>query len=44
MGESKRYIKNKARVEGSICATYLHRETIYFCSLFPKLHVVTEKS
>jgi len=32
MGDSKRSVKNKARVEGSICATYLHRETTYFCS------------
>jgi len=31
MGESKRYFKNKARVEGSISATYLHREIVYFC-------------
>jgi len=31
-GESKRYVKNKARVEGSICAAYLHRKTTYFCS------------
>lgn len=32
MGDYKRSVKNKARVEGSICAAYLHRETIYFCS------------
>ena len=32
MGDSKRSMKNKARVEGSICASYLHRETTYFCS------------
>ena len=32
MGDSKRSIKNKARVEGSIYASYLHRETTYFCS------------
>ena len=32
MGDSKRSVKNKARVEGSICATHLHRETIHFCS------------
>ena len=32
MGDSKWSIKNKARVEGSICASYLHRETTYFCS------------
>jgi len=30
--ESKRSVKNKAKVEGSICASYLHRETTYFCS------------
>ena len=32
MGDSKRAVKNKARVEGSICASYMHCETIYFCS------------
>jgi len=32
MGYAKRSIKNKARVEGSICASYLHRETTHFCS------------
>lgn len=32
MGDYKRSVKNKARVEGSICGAYLHRETIYFCS------------
>ncbi|KAK2429708.1 hypothetical protein QL285_028127 [Trifolium repens] len=32
MGDSKRSVKNKARVEGSICASYLHRETSHFCS------------
>jgi hypothetical protein len=36
MGDSKRYVKNKARVEGSICAAYLHRETIHFCSHYFK--------
>jgi len=32
MGDSKRSIKIKARVEGSICVSYLHCETTYFCS------------
>ncbi|XP_058739830.1 uncharacterized protein LOC131612031 [Vicia villosa] len=32
MGDSKRSVKNKARVEGSICAHYIHRETSHFCS------------
>ncbi|WVZ01850.1 hypothetical protein V8G54_022656 [Vigna mungo] len=36
MGESKRSVKNKARVEGSICVAYLHRETTYFCSHYFK--------
>ena len=34
MGDSKRSVKNKARVEGSICSSYLHRETTYFCSYY----------
>ncbi|CAK8530153.1 unnamed protein product [Lathyrus sativus] len=32
MGDSKRSVKNKAKVEGSICAHYLHQETSHFCS------------
>ncbi|KAI5388881.1 hypothetical protein KIW84_074513 [Lathyrus oleraceus] len=32
MGVSKRAVTNKARVEGSICIDYIHRETNYFCS------------
>jgi len=32
MGDSKRAVKNKAWVEGSICASYIQRETTYFCS------------
>lgn len=36
MGDSKRSVKNKARVEGSICASYLHRETTHFCSHYFK--------
>jgi len=34
MGYAKRSVKNKARVEGSICASYLHRETTHFCSRY----------
>jgi len=30
---AKRMVKNKARVEGSICATYVGRKTNYFISL-----------
>ncbi|WJX83272.1 hypothetical protein P8452_65944 [Trifolium repens] len=36
MGDSKRSVRNKAKVEGSICACYLHRETIHFCSHYFK--------
>ncbi|KAK2454153.1 hypothetical protein QL285_001747 [Trifolium repens] len=36
MGDSKRSVKNRAKVEGSICAAYLHRETIHFCSHYFK--------
>ncbi|CAL5188449.1 unnamed protein product [Lathyrus oleraceus] len=32
MGDSKRSVKNKAKVEESICAHYLHRKTSHFCS------------
>ncbi|CAL5197365.1 unnamed protein product [Lathyrus oleraceus] len=32
MGDYKHSVKNKARVEGSICTTYLYRETTYFFS------------
>ena len=32
MGDAKRSVRNKARVEGSICYSYLHRETTHFCS------------
>lgn len=36
MGDSKRVVKKNARVEGSIYAFYLHRETTYFCSHYFK--------
>jgi ABC-type cobalamin transport system ATPase subunit len=36
MGDYKRTVKNKARVEGSICMSYLQRETTYFCSHYFK--------
>jgi len=34
MSDSKRSIKNKAKVEGSIITFYLYRETTYFCSYY----------
>jgi len=30
MGDSKRSIQNRAKIEGSICAVYVHKETSYF--------------
>ena len=36
MGDSKQVVKNKTRVEGSICASYLHCETTLFCSHYFK--------
>jgi hypothetical protein len=44
MGDSKRTVKNKARVEGSICASYLHRETSHFCSYYFNNLMLTPKS
>lgn len=32
MGDAKRAVGNLARVEGSICAFYMHHETTHFCS------------
>ena len=37
MGDSKRSIKNRARVEGSICASYIHRETTFFVPTISKV-------
>jgi hypothetical protein len=44
MGDSKRTVKNKARVEGSICASYLHRETSHFCSHYFNHLMLTPKN
>jgi len=44
MGDSKRSVKNKARVEGSICASYLHKETIYFCSHYFKNFMLSPRN
>ena len=32
MGDSEQSVKNKVKVEGSICVSYLHRETTHFGS------------
>jgi len=39
MGDSKRAIKNRARVEISICVVYVHKETSYFFSHYFIDHV-----
>jgi len=44
MGDSKWSVKNKARVEGSICAFYLHRETTYFCSHYFKNFMLSPRN
>ena len=44
MGDSKRSVKNKARVEGSICASYLHRETTHFCSHYFKNFILSPQN
>jgi len=38
--DSKQFFKNKSRVEGSIYASYLHRDTTYKFSLFEKSYDV----
>ncbi|XP_004506268.1 uncharacterized protein [Cicer arietinum] len=44
MGDFKRTVKNKARVESSICMSYLHRETTYFCSHYFKTISLFDRS
>lgn len=33
-GKFKKYVKNKARIEGSIAEAYLHVECLNFCSMY----------
>ncbi|KAK7256385.1 hypothetical protein RIF29_29828 [Crotalaria pallida] len=44
MDDSKRSVKNKAKVEGSICASYLHRETTFFCSHYFKRFMLVPRN
>ena len=44
MGEFKRSVKNKARVEGSICAAYLARETSHFTSYYFEASVLSSRT
>ena len=41
LGGLKKDVKNKARVEGSICNAYLTREASIFCSYYFENHVYT---
>ncbi|XP_019230115.1 PREDICTED: uncharacterized protein LOC109211070 [Nicotiana attenuata] len=34
IGKCKRTVKNRSRIEGSICEAYLAKETSYFCSYY----------
>jgi len=44
MGDFKRSVKNKARVEGSICSSYLEKEATYLYSLYFKSVSLSAKS
>jgi len=44
MGDSKQSIKNRAQVEGSICSSYIHRETTYFYSHYFKSYMLSSRS
>ncbi|KAI0516679.1 hypothetical protein KFK09_009356 [Dendrobium nobile] len=39
LNKLKKYVKNKARPEGSICEAYLSQETTHFCSYYFEPHV-----
>ena len=40
----KRKVKNKARIEGSICEAYILEEITNFCSTYFKPHVATNRT
>ena len=44
MGDAKKLVGNLARVEGSICALYLHREITYICSHYFKRVSLSNRS
>ena len=39
IGRFKRMVKNRAKVEGSICQAYISKETSNFCSYYFELHL-----
>ncbi|XP_057418581.1 uncharacterized protein LOC130712785 [Lotus japonicus] len=44
LGRLKRMVKNKSRVEGSICEAYLCQETSHFCSYYFESHVQSARN
>ncbi|XP_038707276.1 uncharacterized protein LOC120002586 [Tripterygium wilfordii] len=44
LGKLKKMVKQKARVEGSICQAYLCQETSHFCSYYFEPHVHTMRT
>nr|XP_029151021.1 uncharacterized protein LOC114923968 [Arachis hypogaea] len=44
IGTYKRSVKNRARVEGSICQAYLARETSSYCSYYFEPHVMSKRT
>ncbi|PKU64928.1 hypothetical protein MA16_Dca004543 [Dendrobium catenatum] len=43
LNKLKKYVKNKARPEGSICEAYLSQKTTHFCSYYFEPHVRSTK-
>ncbi|KAL1321193.1 hypothetical protein AAHE18_14G110700 [Arachis hypogaea] len=44
IGTYKRSVKNRARVEGSICQAYLARETSSYCSYYFESHIMSKRT
>ena len=44
IGGFKRTVKNRAKVEGSICQAYISKETSNFCSYYFELHVQSRRT
>ena len=44
IGWIKRMIKNRVKVERSICQAYISKETSYFCSYYFESHVQSRRT
>ena len=44
IGKFKRMVKNRAKVEGLICQTYISKQTSNFCSYYFELHVQSKRA